>query len=147
MLLFLINCSVKRSSLNLTILKWKKNLSLPLKVETDQFVFCLVLPECLSVKICFISSLDSEANHDSSDAKSPFPLFFSISTPHLRTLAQEKRRKLSLFWDRWAESLFVAVIVPKYNILPRPNNGHLHEKNSGEAICSHHQPECALSGF
>ena len=34
----------------LTILK-RKNLSLPLKDETDQFVTCLVLPECLSVKI------------------------------------------------------------------------------------------------
>ena len=36
----------------LTILK-RKNLSLPLKDETDQFVICLVLPECLSVKIGF----------------------------------------------------------------------------------------------
>ena len=35
----------------LTILKWK-NL-LPLKDETDQFVICLILPECLSVKIAF----------------------------------------------------------------------------------------------
>ena len=33
----------------LTILK-RKILSLPLKDETDQFVICLVLPECLSVK-------------------------------------------------------------------------------------------------
>ena len=34
----------------LTILK-RKNLSLiPSKNETDQFVICLVLPECLSVK-------------------------------------------------------------------------------------------------
>ena len=36
----------------LTILE-RKNLSLPLKDETDQFVTCLVLPECLSVKIAF----------------------------------------------------------------------------------------------
>ena len=36
----------------LTILK-RKNLSLPLKDETGQFVTCLVLPECLSVKIAF----------------------------------------------------------------------------------------------
>ena len=36
----------------LTILK-RKNLSLPLKDETDQFVTCLVSPECLSVKIAF----------------------------------------------------------------------------------------------
>ena len=36
----------------LTILK-RKNLSLPLKDLTDQFVICLVLPYCLSVKIAF----------------------------------------------------------------------------------------------
>ena len=47
----------------LTILK-RKNLSLPLKVETDQFVIFLVLPDCLSVKICSISPSDSEANRD-----------------------------------------------------------------------------------
>ena len=36
----------------LTILK-RKNLSLPLKDKTDQFAICLVLPECLAVKIAF----------------------------------------------------------------------------------------------
>ena len=62
----------------LTILK-RKNLSgLPLKDETDQFVICLVLPECLSVKIAFLPS-DSEANRDGADAEFPFPLFFSSS--------------------------------------------------------------------
>ena len=46
------NVLLKVRVLYLTILK-RKNLSLPLKVETDQFVICqLVLPECLSVKIC-----------------------------------------------------------------------------------------------
>ena len=77
---------LKAQVLNLTISK-RKNLCLPLKVETDQFVFCLVLPECLSLKICCISPSDSEANRDGSDAESPFPLFFSP----LRTLAREKR--------------------------------------------------------
>ena len=65
---------LKARVLNLTISK-RKNLRLPLKVETDQFVFCLVLLECLSVKICCISPSDSEANRDGSDAESPFPLF------------------------------------------------------------------------
>ena len=77
---------LKARVLNLTISK-QKNLSLPLKVETDQFVTCLVLPECLSVKICCISSSNSEANRDGADAESPFP-------PHLRTLAQEKRSEI-----------------------------------------------------
>ena len=69
----------KARGLYLTILK-RKNLSLPLKVETDQFVICLVLPECLSVKICCILPSDSEANRDGAHAEYPFPLFFSFST-------------------------------------------------------------------
>ena len=58
---FISSFLLKVRVLHLTILK-RKNLSLPLKVETDQFVICLVLPECLSVKICSISPTDSEAN-------------------------------------------------------------------------------------
>ena len=61
----------------LTILK-PPNVSLPVKDETDQFVICLVLPVCLSVKNCVLPS-DSEANRDSADAKFPFPLFISFS--------------------------------------------------------------------
>ena len=61
----------------LTILK-RKNLRLPLKDEADQFVICLVLPECLSVKNCILPS-DSEANRDGADAEFPFPLFISFS--------------------------------------------------------------------
>ena len=41
---------LKARVLYLTILK-RKSLSLPLKVDIDQFVICLVLPECLPVKI------------------------------------------------------------------------------------------------
>ena len=82
----------KARVLNLTISK-RKNLRLPLKVETDQFVFCLVLPECLSVKICCISPSDSEANREGSRALMPSLLFrcFSLFLPHLRTLARDKR--------------------------------------------------------
>ena len=69
---------LKARVLNLTISK-RKNLSLPLKVETDQFVICLALPKCLSVKICCISPSNSEADRDGADAESPFPLFFSFS--------------------------------------------------------------------
>ena len=76
---------MKALVLYLTILK-RKHISLPLNVETDRFVICLVLPECLSVKICCISpASDSEANSDGADADSLFQLFFSFS------LAQEKR--------------------------------------------------------
>ena len=80
---------LKARGLYLTILK-RRNLRLPLKVETDQFVICFVLPECLSVKMCCILPPDSEANRDGADAEFPFPLFFSF-LPHLLTLAHEKR--------------------------------------------------------
>ena len=102
---------------------------MPLKVETDQFVVCLVLPEpCLSVKICCISPSDSDANRDGSDAESPFPLFFSLSASFKNSSPRGKVEKLSSFWDWWAESLFVSIIVLKYNILPRAINGRSCEK-------------------
>ena len=113
----------------LTILK-RKNLSLPLKVETDQFVICLVLSECLSVKICCISPSDSEANRDGADAESPFPLFFSFSASFKNSSPREKVGKLSSFWDWWAESLFVSIIVAKYIIFPHANNGRSREKKN-----------------
>ena len=69
---------LKTRVLHSTILK-EKNLSLPRKVETEQFVICLVLPEYLSVQICCILLSDSEANRDGADAEFPFPLFFSFS--------------------------------------------------------------------
>ena len=75
--------------LYLAILKWK-NLNLTLKVETDQFVICLVLPECLSVKIGCISPSDSVANRDGADAESPFLLFFSFSASFKNSSPREK---------------------------------------------------------
>ena len=111
-----------------------------------QFVICLVLPECLSVKICCISPSDSEANRDGADAESPFPLFFSFSASFKNSSPREKVGKLSSFWDWWAESLFVSIIVAKYIIFPRANNGRSREKKiSGEAICSRYHR--AISGF
>ena len=66
-------------------------------VETDLFV--ILFGFCLSVKICCIPPLDSEANHDGADAESPFRLFFSF-LPHLRTLGQERwSENCFLFWD------------------------------------------------
>ena len=106
----------------------RKNLSLPLKVETDQFVIYLVLPKYLSVKFCCISPSDSEANRDSAYAQSPFPLFFSFSATFKNSSSREKVGKFSSFWDWWAESLFVSIIVAKYIIFPRANNGRSPEK-------------------
>ena len=85
-------------------------------------------------------------NRDSADAESPFPLFFSFSASFKNSSPREKVGKLSSFWDWWAESLFVSIIVAKYIIFPRANNGRSREKKiSGEAICSRYQR--ALSGF
>ena len=89
---------LKARVLNLTISKLN-NLRLPLKVGKDQFVFCLVLSECLSVKTCSISASDSEANRDGSDAESPFPLFFSLFASFKNSSPREKVGKLSSFWD------------------------------------------------
>ena len=97
---FNFNFSVESSSFKLNNFKSEK-ITLTFKVETDQFVFCLVLPECLSVKICCISPSDSEVNRDGSDAESPFPLFFSL----LRTLAREKRSENCLRFGTGGPSL------------------------------------------
>ena len=90
---FISNFLLKVRVLYLKILK-RKYLSLPLKVETVQFVICLVLPECLSVKI---------ASHPRTVKRivmAPMPsLLFRCSSlflPHLRTLAQEKRSEIVL---------------------------------------------------
>jgi len=66
--------------------------------------------------------IDSEANCDGTDAESPFQLFFSFSASFKNSSPREKVTKLSLLWDWWAESLFVSIIVAKYNIFPLANN-------------------------
>ena len=56
---------------------------------------------------------------------------FSLFLHHLRTLAlREKVGKLSSFWDWWAEPLFVSIIVAKYILFPRANNGRSCEKRN-----------------
>ena len=99
---------LKGRVLILTISKLK-NLRLPLKVETEQFVICLVLPECLSVKICCISHSDSEVNRDSSDAESLFLLFFSL----LRTLARVKRSENCLRFGTGGPSLCLYLLLSR----------------------------------
>ena len=112
----------------LTISK-RKNLSLPLKDETDQFVTCLVLPECLSVKIAFHPRTVKRILM----APMPSLLFrcFSLFLPHLRTLAQEKRSEIIFVLGLvGGVSLFLSIIVAKYlSIFPHANNGRLREKH------------------
>ena len=52
----------------------------------------------------------------------------SLFLPHLRTLAQEKRSENCLPFGTGGPRLFVFVIVAKYNIFPRANNGRSQEK-------------------
>ena len=88
---------------------------------------CLLfgLPECLSIKICCISPSDSEANRDGSDAKSPFPLFFSL----LRTLAREKRSENCLRFGTGGPSLCLNPLLSRNIIFARANNnGRLRKK-------------------
>ena len=77
---FVSNLLLKAGVLYLTILERKKLISLPLKVETDRFVICLVLPECRTVKRIVTALM-------------PSLLFrcFSLFLRHLGILAQEKR--------------------------------------------------------
>ena len=77
--------------------------------------------------------------------ESPFPLFLSFSASFKNSSPREKVRKLSSFWDWWAESLFVSIIVMKYIILPVLIMASLKKKISGEVICSRYQR--ALLGF
>ena len=115
----------------LTILK-RKNLSLPLKDETDQFATCLVLPECLSVKIAFHPRTVNRI------VMGPMPslLFrcFSLFLPHLRTLAQEKRSEIVFVLGLVggiSVSIHYSNIVTKYlNILPHANDGRSREKKN-----------------
>ena len=83
-----ISILLLKARVSYLILK-RKNLSLPLKDETDQFVICLVLPECLSVKIAFYPRTVKRI----ATALMPSSFFrcFSLFLPHLRTLAHEKR--------------------------------------------------------
>ena len=85
------------------------------------------MPEAIAKTVQKTDS-DSEANRDGADAESPFPLFFSFSDSFKNSSPREKVAKLSSFWDWWAESLFVSIIVAKYNIFPRANNGRSREK-------------------
>ena len=109
-------------------IKQFKNLSLPLRLKQTS-LSSVWFYQCLSVKICCISPLDSEANRDGDDQPSLlfrcfslFPASFKNSSP------REKVGKLSLFWDLWAKSLFVSIIVAKYNIFPGADNGRSREK-------------------
>ena len=92
---FYFNFSLESSSFIFNNFK-RKNLGLPLKDETEQFVICLVLPECLSVKNCILPS-DSEANRDGADAEFPFPSFISFSASFKNSSLWEKVGKLSSF--------------------------------------------------
>ena len=123
---FILSFLLKARVLYLTILKWK-NLSLPSRLKQTSLSFVWFY-QCLSVKICCISLSDSEENHDGSDAESHFPLFFLFSVTFKNYSPREKVGKLPLLWDKWAESLFVFIIVTKYSIFPRADNGHSREK-------------------
>ena len=111
---------LKARVLNLTISK-RKNLSLPLKVETVQFVICLVLPESFRCQNLWHFILGQWSESWRLWCRVSFSvvfLSFKNSSP------REKVGKLSSL----AESLFVSFIFPKYNILLRANNGCSCEK-------------------
>ena len=95
---------LKARVLNLTISK-RENLRLPLKVETDQFAFCLVLPVsfCQNLLHFTLGQWSESWRLWCRFSFSVVFLSFKNSSP------REKVRKLSSFWDWWAESLFVSL--------------------------------------
>ena len=148
---FYFNLSVESSSFKPNNFK-TENFPLPLKVETDQFVFCLVSPECLSVKICCIWHPRTVKWIVTALMLSLLFCCFSLFLPHLRTLAQEKRSEIVFVLGLvGGVSVSVSIIVAKYpNIFPHPNNGRSRarkKKISGKAICSRHQRQSAPSRF
>ena len=108
----------KARVLYLTILK-RKSLSLPLKVDTDQFVICLVLPECLPVKIqVAISPSDVQWSESWRRwCRVSFSVVFSLFLPHLRTLAQEKRSEICLRFGTSGPSLCLYPLLSRNIIL------------------------------
>ena len=100
---FISNFLLKARILYLTILK-RKSLSLPLKAETDQFVICLVLPQCLSVN--FVAFHPRTVKRIVT-ALMPSLRFrcFSLFLPLLRTLAQKKRSENCLRFGTGGPSL------------------------------------------
>ena len=119
---------MKARVLYLTILKRKK-ISLPLKVETDQ----LVLPECLSVKICGFTP--SDTNRDGADAESPFPLF-TLLVPHLRTLAQEKRSENCLRFGTGVPNLCLYPLLSRNIIFCPSLTMAARAKKSKPSVCT-----------
>ena len=133
---------MKARVLYLTILK-RKNLSLPLKVETDQFVICLVLPLFFCQNL-FISP--SDANRDGADAKSPFPLFFSISSS-LKNSSPRKKVVNCLRFGTGGPTLCLYPLLSR-NIIFCPALTMASRAKKSKAICSrHHWHQRALSGF
>ena len=106
----------------LTILKWNRPVC-------HLFAFTRV-----SIRQNLFPPSDSEANRNGADAESPFPLFFSFSASFKNSSPRETVGKLSSFWDCWAESLFVSIIVEKYNVFRRANNGRSREKKNLAAL-------------
>ena len=119
---FYFNFSVESSSFKLNNFK------------TEKFSFCQNLLHF---------NLASEANLDSSDAASPFLLFFSL----LRTLAREKRSENCLRFGTGGPNLCLYPLLSRNIVFCPALTMAAHTKKS-KAICSHHhRHQHALSGF
>ena len=141
----------KRTTISEVIVRGKRNIQqnrnwfyFKFSFESSSFLIQTSLSfvwfyQCLSVKICLPSLLFR-----------CFPLFM----PHLRILAQEKRSQNCLrFGTLWGggggggESLLVPIIVAKYNIFPRANNGRSREKKNFWRSDLLMLSACTISGF
>ena len=136
---FISNFLLKVQVLYLTIFKWK-NLSLPLKVETDQLIIYLVYRSVFLSK--FVAFHPRTVKRIVTVLMSSL-LFrcFSLFLSHLRTLAQEKRSENCLRFGTGGPSLCLYPLLSRDEyIFPCANNDRSSEKkDSGEAFCSRYQ--------
>ena len=143
---FISNFLLKAWVLYLTILK-RKYLSLPLKVETDQFVICLILPVSFCQNLLhFTLEQWSESwwcwcrvNRDGVDAESPFPLFFSFSASFKNSSPRKTVGNCLRFGTGGWSLCFYPLLTRNIIFFPTLTMAARAKQISGKAICSRNQ--------
>ena len=127
---------LKAGVLNLTISK-RKNLRLPLKIETDEFVFCLVLPVSFCQNLLHFTLGQWSESWRLWCQVSFSVVFLSFN----ETLAREKRSENCLRFGTGGPSLCLYPLF-SWNIIFFPAltmAAGAKKKDSGAAICSRYQ--------
>ena len=130
---------LKARVLYLTILK-RKSLSLPLKVDTDQFVNCLVLPECLPVKIQLHFTLGQWSESWRRWCRVSFSVIFSHFSASFKNSSPREKVGNCLRFGTSGPSLCLYPLLSRNHTLPTLTMAaRAKTKISGDAISSRHQ--------